>query len=66
MRAQEERNAALAKLEEVKGVVSARTRRSSHSGAGRREAEEERARIERTTEEDVRKLREQARRESKK
>jgi ATP synthase F0 subunit b len=64
MRAQEERNAALAKLEEVGArlsrldaeVTSVRTQ-------AQKEGEEERERIERATAEDVQKLREQARRE---
>ncbi len=64
MRAQEERNAALAKLEEVNArlerldaeVVAVR----EHA---QKEAIEERIRIERATDEDMRKLREQAQRE---
>ena len=64
MEAQEERNAALAKLEEVEGRLA---RLDSEVEAIRaqaqREAEEERARIERSTEEEIRKVREQARRE---
>ena len=64
MRAQEERNAALAKLEEVEGRLS---RLDAEVEAirvqARKEAAEERSRIERATEEDIRKLREQARRE---
>ena len=64
MRAQEERNAALAKLEEVEArlagldaeVAIVREQAS-------REAEAERERIKRTTEDDARKLREQAQRE---
>ena len=64
MRAQEERNAALAKLEEVEGRLS---RLDAEVEAIRvqaqKEAAEERARIERTTEDDARKLREQAQRE---
>lgn len=64
MRAQEERNAALAKLEEVDARL---TKLDAEVAAIRaqaeREAAEERARIERATEEDARKLREQAQRE---
>jgi F0F1-type ATP synthase membrane subunit b/b' len=64
MRAQEERDAANAKLEEVEArltrldaeVVQVREQ-------SRREAEEERERIRRSSEEDAEKLREQARRE---
>jgi F0F1-type ATP synthase membrane subunit b/b' len=64
MRAQEERNAALAKLEEVEArlagldaeVAIVREQAS-------REAEAERERMKRTTEDDARKLREQAQRE---
>ena len=64
MRAQEESNAALAKLEEVEArlagldaeVAIVREQAS-------REAEAERERIKRTTEDDARKLREQAQRE---
>jgi F0F1-type ATP synthase membrane subunit b/b' len=64
MRAQEERNAALAKLEEVEGRLSlldaeVETIRTQ----AQKEAAEERARIERSTEADIRKLREQAQRE---
>ena len=64
MRAQEERNAALAKLEEVEarlGQLDAEV--AAIRAQAQREAEEERARIERATEEDTRKLREQAQRE---
>jgi ATP synthase F0 subunit b len=64
MRAQEERNAALAKLEEVE----ARLARLDAEVEGvreqaSREAAAERERIKRSTEEDARKLREQAQRE---
>lgn len=64
MRAQEERNAAVAKL----GEVEARLARldaevETMRAQSQREAAEERARIERQTEEDANKLREQARRE---
>ena len=64
MRAQEERNAALAKLEEVEGRLSRLDAEVEAIRAqAQKEAAEERARIERATEEDVRKLREQAQRE---
>ena len=64
MRAQEERNAALAKLEEVKARLSrldeeVKTVREQSE----REAAEERERISRSTEEETRKLREQSQRE---
>jgi F0F1-type ATP synthase membrane subunit b/b' len=64
MRAQEERNAALAKLEEVE----ARLARLDSEVAGvreqsQREAAEERERISRAAEEEAQKMREQARRE---
>ena|ERR1051325_8288893 len=64
MRAEEERRAAVAKLQEVEVRLS---RLDSEIEAIReqaqREAAEERARIERAAEEEVRKIREQARRE---
>ncbi len=64
MRAEEERSAAVAKLQEVEGRLE---RLDSEVEAireqARREAAEERARIERAAEEEVRKIREQARRE---
>jgi F-type H+-transporting ATPase subunit b len=64
LRAEEERRAAVAKLEEVEGRLA---RLDAEVGAireqARREAAEERERIERATEEEVRKIREQARRE---
>ena len=64
MRAEEERSAAVAKLEEVEGRLS---RLDSEVEAireqARREAAEERVRIERAAEEEIRKIREQARRE---
>lgn len=64
MRAQEERNAALAKLEEVEGRLSRLDAEVEAIRAqAQKEAAEERARIERATEEDMRKLREQAQRE---
>lgn len=64
MRAQEERNAALAKLAEVEAQLSKLD--SEVEGVrkqAQKEADEERARIEAQTDEDARKLREQARRE---
>lgn len=64
MRAEEERDAAVARLEEVEGRLA---RLDSEVEAIRanaqKEAAEERARIERATEEEIRKIREQARRE---
>lgn len=64
MRAQEERNAALAKLEEVEGrLASLGAEVETIRAQAEREAAEERARIERATEDEIRKLREQARRE---
>ncbi len=64
MRAQEERNAALAKLEEVEGRLS---RLDSEVEAIRAQAQkdaaEERARIERQTEEEIRKISQQSQRE---
>ncbi|MCA1633328.1 MAG: ATP synthase F0 subunit B [Acidobacteria bacterium] len=64
VRAQEERNAALAKLEEVEGRLSQLDAEvEAIRVQARKEAADERARIERTTEEDARKLREQAQRE---
>jgi F-type H+-transporting ATPase subunit b len=64
MRAQEERNAALAKLEEVEGRLARLDAEvASVREQAKREAEAERERIERATEEDARKLREQAQRE---
>ena len=64
MRAQEERNAALSKLEEVEARLAKLDSEVERIQAqARRESEEERARIERSTEEDALKLREQARRE---
>lgn len=63
-RAEEERSAAVAKLEEVEGRLA---RLGSEVEAIReqaqREAAEERVRIERAAEEEIRKIREQARRE---
>lgn len=64
MRAQEERNAALAKLEEVEArLAKLDAEVEAVRAQAQREAAEERARIERQTEEDLRKLREQAQRE---
>jgi F-type H+-transporting ATPase subunit b len=64
MRAQEERNAALAKLEEVEARLSRLDAEVEAVRAqAQREAAEERVRIESQTEEDARKLGEQARRE---
>ncbi|HEX8096902.1 MAG TPA: hypothetical protein VF507_02645, partial [Pyrinomonadaceae bacterium] len=64
MRAQEERNAALAKLQEVEERL---TRLDAEVSGVReqaaREAAEERERIRRSAEEDARKMREQAQRE---
>lgn len=64
MRAQEERNAALAKLEEVEARLSKLDAEvASVRAQSAREAAEERERIKRSTEEEAHKLREQARRE---
>ena len=64
MRAEEERNAAVAKLEEVEGRLARLDAEVEAIRAqAQREAAEERARIERATEEEIRKIREQARRE---
>jgi F0F1-type ATP synthase membrane subunit b/b' len=64
MRAQEERNAALAKLEEVEARLSRLDDEvRSVREQSEREAAEERERIRRSTEEETRKLREQAQRE---
>jgi F-type H+-transporting ATPase subunit b len=64
MEAQEERNAALAKLEEVEGRLARLDSEVEGIRAqAQREAAEERARIERATEEEIRKVREQAQRE---
>lgn len=64
MQAQEERNAALAKLEEVEARLARLDAEVAalHAQA-EKESAEERARIERLTEEEARKLREQAQRE---
>lgn len=64
MRAQEERNAALAKLEEVEARLARLDAEvASVREQANREAAEEQERIKRATEEDARKLREQAQRE---
>ena len=64
MRAQEERNAAMAKLEEVEARLSKLDAEvASVREQSQREAAEERERIKRSTEEETRKLREQAQRE---
>jgi F-type H+-transporting ATPase subunit b len=64
MRAQEERNAALAKLEEVEARLARLDAEvASVREQAEREAEAERARIKRATEDEARKLREQAQRE---
>jgi F-type H+-transporting ATPase subunit b len=64
MRAQEERNAALAKLEEVEARLARLDAEvASVREQSQREAVEERERIKRATEEETRKLSEQARRE---
>lgn len=64
MRAQEERSAALAKLEEVEGRLGRLDAEVEAIRAeSEKEAAEERARIERSTEEEIKKLRQQAQRE---
>ena len=64
MRAQEERNAALAKLEEVEARLARLDAEvASVREQSQREAVEERERIKRATEEESQKLRDQARRE---
>ena len=64
MQAQEERNAALAKLEEVEARLARLDAEvSSVREQSEREATEERERIRKSTEEETRKLREQAQRE---
>lgn len=64
MRAQEERNAALAKLEEVEArLARLDVEVASLHEQSRREADDERERIRRSTEEETKKLREQAQRE---
>jgi ATP synthase F0 subunit b len=64
MLAEEERNAAVAKLEEVEGrLKNLDAEVEAIRAQAQREAVEERERIERATEEEIRKIREQARRE---
>jgi F-type H+-transporting ATPase subunit b len=64
MRAQEERNAAQAKLEEVEArLARLNAEVEAVRAQAQREAAAERERIERATEEEMRKLREQAQRE---
>jgi F-type H+-transporting ATPase subunit b len=64
MRAQEERNAALAKLEDVEARLARLDEEvASVREQAQREAVEERERIQRAAEEEAQKLREQARRE---
>ncbi|HEV7860401.1 MAG TPA: ATP synthase F0 subunit B [Pyrinomonadaceae bacterium] len=64
MRAQEERNAALAKLEEVEARLARLDAEvASVREHAEKEAVEERERVKRSTEDDARKLREQAQRE---
>jgi F0F1-type ATP synthase membrane subunit b/b' len=64
MRAEEEKAAALAQLEEVETrLARLDTEVEAIRAQAQREAAEERARIERSTEEEMRKIREQARRE---
>jgi F-type H+-transporting ATPase subunit b len=64
MRAQEERNAALAKLEEVEGRLALLgSEVEAIRAQAQKDAAEERARIERQTEEEIRKIREQSQRE---
>ena len=64
MRAEEERRAAVAKLQEVEGrLANLDSEVEAIREQAQREATEERARIERAAEEEVRKIREQARRE---
>ncbi len=64
MRAQEERNAALAKLEEVEARLTRLDSEVASIGEqSRREAADERERIRLSTEDEMQKLREQARRE---
>ncbi|HYP52354.1 MAG TPA: F0F1 ATP synthase subunit B [Pyrinomonadaceae bacterium] len=64
MRAQEERNAALAKLEEVEQRLALLDSETQTIRAqAEREAADERERISRSTEDEARRLREQARRE---
>jgi F0F1-type ATP synthase membrane subunit b/b' len=64
MRAEEEKAAAVAQLEEVEGrLASLDAEVEAIRAQAQKEAAEERVRIERATEEEMRKIREQARRE---
>ncbi|HEX8720901.1 MAG TPA: ATP synthase F0 subunit B [Pyrinomonadaceae bacterium] len=64
MRAEEERAAAVARLEEVEGrLANLNAEVEAVRAQAQREAAEERARVARATEEEMRKIREQARRE---
>jgi F-type H+-transporting ATPase subunit b len=64
MRAEEERAAAEARLEEIKGrLARLDTEVEAIRANAQKEAAEERARVERATEAEIRKIREQARRE---
>jgi F-type H+-transporting ATPase subunit b len=64
MRAQEERNAALAKLEEVEGrLARLDSEVETMRAQAQKDAAEERVRVERQTEEEIRKIREQSQRE---
>jgi ATP synthase F0 subunit b len=64
MRAQEERDAAVAKLKEVEGrLARLDTEVETIRMHAQKEAAEERVRVEQATEEEMRKIREQARRE---
>lgn len=64
MRAQEERDAALAKLAEVEGrLANLDAEVEAIRAQTERDAQEERARIAQSTEDDIRKLREQSQRE---
>jgi F-type H+-transporting ATPase subunit b len=64
LKAEEERNAAVAKLEEVEGrLKNLDSEVAAIRAQAQKEAAEERERIERATEEEIRKIREQARRE---
>ncbi len=64
MNAQEERNAAVAKLGEIEGrLASLDTEVEAIRAQSHKEAADERERIKRSTEEEIRKIREQARRE---
>ena len=64
MRAEEERAAATAKLEEVEGRLARLNEEvEAIKAQAQKEAAEERARVERAAEEEIRKIREQARRE---